>query len=429
MTAPGGAAVSAAARVRVLIVRGRRPVLGLASQLLNAGTNVVTAYVASLLLVPAEFGAFVIAFSAVSIVIAIGRGLVGATMTVHLPAQADDDRAPLVDSAFGYTALAGLGATGLLLLAGFVHPVMWWLAPWVIVALLHDVGRYVFFAAGRSGSALALDVAWAAVQGAVLGIGWLALGSVTLPLVACAWGLGALGGLLLFGFLHRFRPAHPRLWSRATRDVAGWFTAVAVVGQVEIYLVLVLTGLLLAASDVGGVRAVQLLAYQPAMVLLAALLTVMQPDVVRARHSAAGLRRACVRAVVLASPVIGGLVLLAMLRVPLMRLLFPHYVGYAPLVVPIALQCTFVALSLGPLCVLNGLRQGSSVFRTQVVRTSALVAAAVVGMRVAGVAGLAWALASASSLVWLQLLVVTHRAIVRAVPAEPRDEEPATAAA
>jgi O-antigen/teichoic acid export membrane protein len=130
----------------------------------------------------------------------------------------------------------------------------------------------------------------------------------------------------------------------------------------------------------------------------------------------------------MASPVVGGLALLAVLRIPLMTLLFPHYVDYAPLVVPIALQSVFVALSIGPLCVLNGLRQGSAVFRMQVLRTSALVAAAVVGMRVAGVVGLAWALALASSLVWLQLLVVTHRAITRTVPAEQLDGDQAPVA-
>lgn len=404
MSAPPGE------RLHRLAGRSRRPLYGIAGQLLNAGTNVATAYIASLLLAPAEFGTFVIAFACVTVVLAAGRGLVGTTMMVHLPTVDGEERAAALRSAIGLALVLGAGATVLLALAGLAQPVLWVFAPWVAVALLHDVARYAHLAVGRTDRALVLDVVWALVQGAVIAA-VTALDAVTIGLVAAAWGLGAASGLVAFAVLHGARPSHPRVWARTTRDVAGWFTAVAVLGQVEIYLVLVLTGFLLAPADVGGVRTVQLLAYQPAVVLLAALLTVLQPSVVRARHSPPALRTAVRRIVVVTAPVIGALALLALLRDPLMRLLFGQYVAYSPLVVPIAVQSAFVALMIAPLCVLNGLRRGAAAFRMQLLRTVGTAVAAAVGMQLAGVQGLAWALALATALAWGQSVASARRAV------------------
>lgn len=401
------------ARVRALAARSRRPACAVAGQVLNAATNVVTAYVASVLLRPAEFGTFVVAFAIVTVVLAAGRGLIGATMLVHLPAQDEADRAELVRSALGFTILAGLGASVLVVLAAVAQPVLLFFAPWVTAALLQDVGRYVFLSAGRTGRALALDVVWAVVQAVVLAVGIVVSGAVSLELVATAWGLGASAGTIAFMAFHRLRPIQPGRWARVTRDVAGWFTAVAVVGQVEIYLVLFLTGVLLAPADVGGVRAVQLLAFHPPLVLLAALLMIVQPMVVRARSSPDALRAASHRVTMIMTPVICGLAALAVLREPLMAALFGQYVGYAPLVVPVAIQSAFVALMIAPLTVLNGLRQGATAFSIQAMRTAGLVAAAVVGMRLAGVWGLAWALAISAAVAWGQAALSARRAISR----------------
>lgn len=402
-------------RLRQLFGRTGGPAFGVAGHLLNAGTNVVTAYIASLLLRPEDFGRFVLAFAVVTIVLAAGRGLIGSTMMIHLPVLDEVDRRALVRSALGFTLVLGLAATAVLSVVGLGPHVLWWFAPWVTVVLLQDVGRYVFLAAGRTGRALGLDVAWAVVQAVVIGGSFLIGAPVTLGLLASAWGLGALAGLAAFAVLHPSRPALPGRWWRATRDVAGWFVAVAVLGQVEIYLVLLLAGLVLGPTDVGGLRAVQLLAYQPAVVVLGALLTVLQPVAVRARSDPRALRRVWRRLSLLVAPVIGVLALLILVREPVMGVFFPQYVEYAQLVTPTVVQCAFLALSVAALVVLRGMRRGPTVFAHQVLRLVASVAAAYVGAILGGTLGLAWALAAASAGAWLHVAVVTQRAVRREV--------------
>lgn len=387
--------------------------LGLAGQVLNAGTNVATSYVASLLLVPDDFGRFVIAFGCVTVVLGAGRGLLGATMLVHLPGCDADERNELVGSAVGFAALTGVAASMVLVAGGFWAPVLWWFAPWVVVALLQDVGRYVCLATDRRGQALVLDAVWAVVQVTAVVIAALVHGSITIGLIATAWGVGAFGGMVTFVVLARVRPTGPSRWTRATRDVAGWFTATAVAGQLELYLVLLLAGLLLSAADVGGLRAVQLVTLQPALVLIGSMLTVLQPAVVRASATRGALRRVWPRITLAVSPVIGWLALVVVLRDPLVAIFFPQYVADAFLIVPVALQGCAVALGVAPLAVLNGLRYGASAFTAQACRLVGAGVAVVVGSLVAGLGGVAWALVLVALLSWLQIRAVARRAIRR----------------
>lgn len=407
------------ARGRRLAAQARRPLLGIAGQVLNAATNVVTVYVASLLLRPEAFGEFVLAFTLVTVVLAAGRGLVGSTMQVHLPNLDARPRRDMERSGLGFTALIGVLASGLLLLFG--QGALLWLAPWVVVALLQDAARYVFLASGRQGAALLLDVAWAAAQGLTIAVVVLAGHPVTIELLATAWGVGALTGVLVFGALTRSWPARPGPWLRTTRDVAGFFTAVAVIAQLELYLVLLLTGTLLGAAEAGGLRAVQLLAYQPAMVLLGALSVVVTPMMVRARTSREAVTRARRRTMVTVSPVIVVLLAVALLREPLMRVLFPQYIALSALVVPVALQGVATALGVASLTLLRALRRGRAVLSLQVARLTIIVTTVLCGMLLAGPIGLAWGLLTGSLLV-LALVTVAAAHSARSIGATPPAE-------
>jgi O-antigen/teichoic acid export membrane protein len=404
--------VVAAAPVAARVARARRPVLGIAGQGLNAATNVVTAYLAAQLLAPDAFGAFVLAFAGVTLVLAAGRGLVGSTVLVHLPAVDDAARPALVRSAVGFTLVVGAVAGVAVTVIG--PPELRVFAPWLVGALVQDAGRYVFLADSRPGAALALDVAWAAVQGAILG-GWLLLGPpVGVTALAVSWGGGALAGVALLAVLTDVRPASPRPWLRATRDVAGWFTVTAALGAAEIFLVLLLTGELLGPADAGGLRAAQLLAYQPALVVLGALLVLVTPVMVRARSSAPALRAASGRVLLAVSPVIVVLALVAVLREPLMGLFFGRFTGFAPLVVPVAVQGVLAALSVPAQALLRGLRRGRAVFAVSLARLVVLLAGALAGVGLDGVVGAAWGLVAATAVGLVGIQVVAQRA----VPAE-----------
>ncbi len=408
-----------AARGRRLAAQARRPVLGIAGQILNAATNVVTVYVASLLLRPDAFGEFALAFTLITVVLAAGRGLVGSTMQVHLPTLAEGPRRGMERSALGFTTLIGVIASAGLLLAG--QGAIVWLAPWVVAALLQDAARYVFLATGRQGAALLLDGAWALAQGLTIAVAVLVGAPVTIELLATAWGVGAVAGVVLFGALTRSWPAPPGPWVRTTRDIAGWFTAVAVIAQLELYLVLLLTGTLLGAADAGGLRAVQLLAYQPAMVLLGALSVVVTPMMVRARTSHASIVHARRRITITVSPVIAVLIAVAFLREPLMGVLFPQYVAVSALVVPVALQGVLTALAVASLVLLRALRRGRTVLLLQVTRLVLILTMIVIGMLVAGPTGLAWGLAAGSLLVFV-LITATAAHAARSVSATGVEE-------
>lgn len=378
--------------------RGRRslgPFLATASQLLNAGTNVATAFAASVVLRPEAFGVFVLGFAAVTVLLATGRGLIGQTMLTQLPAAAPGDRRATVRSALGFALLVGLaGAVALLVVSGWVGALVWFV-PWVAAALLQDVGRYTFLAEGRPGRALALDVSWALAQGLVVA-GWWALGGPpAVGVLATAWGIGALAGLITFVALDpaAARPAAPGPWLRSTRDVAGWFTAMSVLGQLEVYLVILLAGALAGTRDAGGLRAVQLLVFQPPMVLLGAVLALAMPRAARLGAGSPELPSVWRLTAVAVVPVAAGVLVVAALAHPLMAILFPQYTDYAGLVLPVALQSALAAFAVPTLALLAGTRRAGLAFALQGGRSVLLLIGVVAGVVVAGTAGLAWSLA------------------------------------
>lgn len=396
--------------------RARRPVLGVSGQVLNAATNVVTVYLAALLLRPDAFGVFALAFALVTVVLAAGRGLVGTTMQVELPALETGPRRDMVRSAIGFTLLVGVAAS--LMLAVLGSDALVWFAPWVTAALMHDAGRHAFLAVGREGAALLLDLVWAAVQGLCIAA-WLLSGhTVTIGLLATCWGLGALAGFGLFAVLADARPSFPGRWARSTRDVAGWFTGVAATAQIELYLVLLLAGTLLGPGEAGGLRAAQLMAYQPALVVLGSLGILFTPLMVRAGTSRLEIARAWRTIAVASSPVAVALLLVAVLREPLMSLLFAQYVGFAPLVVPLALQGMFSTVGVASLVMLRALRRGRIVFTLQALRALLMVVAALAGLMNGGAIGLAWGLATGSATI-LALISATAFVVARRTTTPP----------
>lgn len=374
--------------------------MGMASQLLNAGTNVATAFAASVVLRPEAFGLFVLGFAVVTVALATGRGLIGQTMLTQLPGTDPAERPATVRSAMGFALLVGLGgAVVLLVVSGWIGSVVWFV-PWVVAALLQDVGRYTFLAAGRPGGALTLDAVWAVVQVLVVVGWWAAGGTLGIGVFDTAWGIGALAGAIAFAVLdpRAARPAAPGRWLRTTRDVAGWFTAMSVLGQLEVYLVILLAGALAGARDAGGLRAVQLLVFQPPMVLLGAVLALATPPVARLGAGAPGLPAVWKLTAVAVVPVSAAVLVVAALAGPLMGFLFPQYTDYTALVLPVALQSALAAFAVPTLALLAGTRRAGLAFVLQSGRSALLLGGVVVGVVLAGTSGLAWSLAVTSAI-------------------------------
>jgi O-antigen/teichoic acid export membrane protein len=413
----------------------RRPVLGVADQLLSSGTNFLTAFVASWALAPEGFATFVVSYAVVTVVLALGRAVIGEVLLAYLPTVAAGERPAIVRSSTGAALVLGLAGSAVCLAGGGIghHTLagLLWLAPWVPIALMQDARRFVFLSQGAPGRALVSDGAWAAAQVVVLGL-FALNGTFSVAGLATSWGVGALTGLLVAAAIGggSLRPCCPKAWARRTRSLSGWFVLTSVLGQCEIYAVLVLAGTLLAPADAAGLRAVQLLVFQPTATVAAALLVLVTPlvagavarrDVEAARHAR---RFATIASAALAAAVLAVIPL----RHTLLGLLFPQYTEFAPLVVPIALQSALYVLGVPFHAQLRGFHRARSLFGLQVLGSAVLVGAATAGMGFGGVVALAWGLAGAALFVDLVLLFTTprarhagagHRAAANVVTPEP----------
>ena len=407
----------------------RRAVLGVADQAVSSATNYLTAFVASLVLVPEAFGAFVVAYAVVTVLAAAARAVLSEPLIAHLPGVASADRRRvLAGSALGAATVFGVGGTvivvGLGLLGGPVLSTLLVFAPWILGAFVVDAGRYVLLSRLRTGATLAVDSAWALAQLACLGV--VALTGVwTTGALAAAWGIGALAGLVVLVAVGVERPGRPGAWLHEGRYLSGWFTVVSILGQVQMYAVLLLAGVVVSTTDMAGLRAVQLFVLQPPTTFMAAVLVLATPMFARfAVTPEGGLPagfHALRRRATIAMAVLGLLILTAIpLRDVLMGLLFPRYVEYAPLVIPTALMVALLGLSVPSAAALRGMRRGRLLCGIQVFTSVAIVVGAFAGLLVDGVLGLSWGMVVSAVLI----VAVQYVAALRARP-HPAEAVPA----
>ncbi|PWW21889.1 O-antigen/teichoic acid export membrane protein [Geodermatophilus normandii] len=393
----------------------RRTAAGVADQVVSSGSNYLTALLASLVLAPREFAGFVLAYAVVTVLVAGARAVVGEPLLAHLPTVAAAHRRDLSSAALGAAAVLGvvaaagcvvLGLAGPGLLAGVLA-----FAAWVPGVLLADAARFVLLARGDTVRALLVDLTWALVQLSALAVVW-AVGSWSVGSLAAAWGVGALAAVVVAAVCTRQGLRPPGTWWAESRYLSGWFTLTSVLGQVQVYLVLVLAGAVLAAVDTAGLRAVQLLVLQPAITLMAAVLVLLTPPMARA--SAAGdlaaLHRAR-RTALTAMAALGAVVLLAVpLRDVLLGAVFPQYTGYAGIVAPVAVQTAVAALTVPFQAQLRGARRGRSLFVQQVVQLVTLLGGAATGLAAGGLPGLAWGTAAATVVALVSMALAARQA-------------------
>lgn len=388
----------------------RRSAAGVADQVVSSASNYLTAFLASLVLAPDEFGRFVLAYAVVTVLLAGGRAFVGDSLLAHLPVVDAARRRPLAASALGTAALLGLLGSAVCLAGTPTGLPLLAFVPWIPGAMVADAGRYVLLAGRDTTRALVVDTVWALVQLAVLVVPWVT-GAWSVGVLAAAWGTGALAAAAVFVAMTRQWPARPRAWWAESRYVAGWFTVGSVLGQVQIYTVLLLAGATLSPVDTAGLRAVQLLVYQPAITVMAALVVLLVPVMSRllVTGDPAVLRRVRRRVLPLFL-LLGAVVLVAVpLRHVLLGVLFPHYTGFAFLVAPVAVQTALAGLGVPFLAQLRATRRGRVVVGQQLVQLVAGLTGAGVGAAVGGVHGLAWGVCAATGLVLASLAATATR--------------------
>lgn len=401
-------------------------VLGLASQLLNAGLSLVTVYVASLTLSTPDFAAFALMFGLVVVLSSAVRGLVGSSLLALLPVADEGEWRGLAASALGLTT--GLGVLlGLALapLALLWRPEILWFAVFLVAALYQDVARFVLLSRHRQGRALALDATWLVVQSGALVAWGLAAGGLDLDAVAVCWGLGALAGACV-ALGTGLRPAGPRPWVARARGVMWWFAGTTVLGQIEGYALVLLTGLLLNEAGVADLRSAQLFAAQPAVILLGSLLVLQTPRF--ARLFARGwqpddVRRGFVLSVVVLLPVAALVAVVGFGHDLVLAVLLPGASAQVgTLMVVLTVEILLLAAGVPSGAALQGMGAANVLFRLQVLRVALRIPVAYVWLQRGDLVGALWAMVAvqvAHTLAVIVAVPLMSRRLLRQGAASP----------
>jgi hypothetical protein len=400
------------------LLRGRSWLtFGLIDQVVFAVANAANTLLALALLNRSVAGIMLLSLSLGYFVIGVSRAFVGEVLLALASRYDDDRRLRLVRN--GVTAAltnAGIAAV-VLFLVWLLLPVkggvdlryLIWVVPFLPSLLLHDTGRYSFLAARTPQRALVIDAVWVGTQ--LLAVVVMVVTGLTSAggLLFC-WGLGATAGAATFLLRSRIRPwsGNPRAWLSETRHLSGWFTATAVIGQLQGQLVGFLVTNRLSPKELSGLRGAQTALLQPVQSFITAVMGLLVPRTSRlaakvsvageeGRRAAHALRRQT-RLLALAFAVLA--VVMIAIVVPVARLVLvrvPKFADIAPLALPIAIQPGIYLVQLPFAAALRGMHRAPLLFVQYVIFTTTSLSGLVVGARADRLPGAAWGLTVGSA--------------------------------
>lgn len=375
----------------------RRAIAGFTDQAFNAGSNAINGLVAGVLLGPLAYGRYVAAIGVAFIAVAVGRAFIGEVLLSRgVRAEGEEFRGQLRDASA--TALL-LGAASVVLaigvwLLGFdLLRDLLWLVPFLPAALLSDAGRYAFLSHRRPQRSMLITGVGLLVQlGVVLAL--VVEKSVNPASLLVAWGVGITVSAVVGLSLMRINPfgGSPRRWVAETRHLSTWFTASAILAQLQNWAVLYFVGGFLGHAELGGLRMLQMLVLMPVQNFIWAMAGLIVPgyshfsesgDLPRIRRRTRGLTAAFALMAVL-------LLALVPLGEWLLSMLLPEYEEFGVLVWPIALQAGLYLVQSPLNAALRGMQQARYAFLQYAVFAAALLPAALVGAGYAGVVGAAY---------------------------------------
>ncbi|MEU6675098.1 hypothetical protein [Streptomyces sp. NPDC046925] len=386
---------------------------GLADQAASSLSNfAVGIYVARSLGLTA-FGVFSLAWVTYGVVLSVSRGLATDPLVVRFSGVSETSWRGAVARSSG-TALgvgAVIGAACLvvgLALGGQVGPAFAGLGLMLPGLLVQDAWRYSFFAAGDGRKAFVNDVVWgvALVPAMVVAA---RVGSVTAFVLA--WGASATVAAVYGCFQSGIRPrlTGGRDWLREHRDLSYRYlienVGVSGSSQLRAYGL----GAIVGVSAVGVIRGAELL-LGPFLAVLMGLTLVTVAEAARMlRQAPEKLGRFCL--------FLGGGQAVGALLWGSVLLLMPDRLGElilgdvwsssSAIIVPVTLGVAGAGIGTGAAAGLRALAAARRSLRCQLFASTCYVAGGLGGAVVAGTAGSAWGVASASlcssAVWWLQL--------------------------
>lgn len=229
---------------------------GIAGQGFNSLGNLAFAATVAQVTVPAEYGAWAIAYAVYVGATAISRAVAGTPLLIR---ESSDDAAAVSLGVYLAVAIGGIGSLVLLplgLLAPAFAPAALSLCAFMPAVLWQDVLRYQLMAQRRSHLAAAGDLVWLVVQLGVTAV-LFAGGRASTVTLGVAWGMGGLVGALVLFALVGVRPSLRLFRREVVRGRASLLRlgAEASLLNARVYLIVVGVGVVAGLHAAGSLRA------------------------------------------------------------------------------------------------------------------------------------------------------------------------------
>ena len=389
---------------------------GFIAQACSSATNFGLVVIAGRVLGPSGVGTMFVGFAAYLVLLGFERSLLTVPLISQTSAQDPADQLMRARFAVTLAIVALIPITGLLVGIGLFLPERFGLglvlfSPWIVVALLQDLGRSIVFR-DRYGRSTALsDAIWLATMAAVAPVAF-ATGSAWA--VVGSWGAGAAAAAAVALIHVRWTPtklSHAIAWWRSEAwRFARWLGMESTVYSVATYTGVLALIAILGAGAFGGLRAVESL-FAPLTLLGPALALPGLPLI--SRVLAGSSRKALATSAGLGALVtlLTGAYVIVLLAVPdLLSFIFgAEFVEFRSIIVPIAVGQVLAAPLFGLTLFLQAQQRGRILFALGTLNAFAALGFAVTLGSLFGLEGAAWASALTSILAALFLTVALLR--------------------
>jgi O-antigen/teichoic acid export membrane protein len=390
---------------------------GLLDQVVIAAANSANTLLGGILLTKGQFGALALALAVGYFAQYLNRAIVGDVLLALASRYDGDPRIRLARNGLATALCSGLVTTVVFVGLWAAWPnrgeidlrELIWLAPFMVPIMLHDTARCDYLADRRPDKALGIDLVWAGTQAVMVAV-MVFTGNSSAGGLLTVWGLGATAGITVYLLRERRLPwqGSPKAWLAETRHLSSWFTATAVVAQVQVLAISFVVAGRLSKIDLGNLRFVQTVQLQPVQNLITAVQSLLVPRASRNAAEAAKpgpqgveaattLRRQT-RQLAIAFTVLGALMVLIVWPVVSYVLVHTHkFAEAAPLALPIALQGAVYLLQVPFTAAMRGMHRARMLFVQYVVFAVVSLSGLTLGADWGGLHGAAWGLLAGSA--------------------------------
>lgn len=382
---------------------------GTVAQACSAVTNLGLVVIGGNVLGPAGLGSILAGFAAYLLVLGFVRNLLTTPLIVRSAATDDPSRRWATRQAFMLVFVASVACACAFAVVGIVVRThvgtgLIFMAPWLVPALVQDLGRSVVFRDLSGPRTILSDLVW--LIGMIIAIP-LTLKAGTAWAVTACWGLGALAGAVFVLAQLQVRPVRignaARWWLNEAWPFGRWLFVGAVSYSLLSYATVVALLWLIGTDGFGGIRAVQSL-FAPLTLLGPAITLAGLPFVARTiTRDPSVAARSCA---LLAGLVTGATVLYLVVAYysGLLSLVFgSDFASFGSIVVPIGLSQLIAAPASGIILYLTAAQRGRAVTAASTLNAALLLAFSFVLARLFGTNGAAWATVVAAG-IWLVTL-------------------------